>query len=209
MIYKINPDTQEVVEFQDINSISAAISQWADATEVESKAYEYKSIQKQYIDETTRRRNNIIEKGKIQITTDGGVLWHIKIDKNTVQDLLGAELLFRLVDGKTQGQFFNWNTGTDVIITYNDLKKLATEIDKYTNKVGGVKNIYTIQKQIISKVYEYTTYEAISSLEATQILHNELGRFDAIETELMMTESSTPTIIVPEQPDAGSGGRNL
>lgn len=179
-------------------------------TEEQIKTYQYKSIQKEYINETTRRRDNIIEKGKIQITTEAGVLWIVKIDKTTMQALLGVELLFRSVNSKTQGQFFNWNTGTDVTITYNDLKKLAIEVDKYTNKVGGIKNIYTIQKEIIGKIYEYTTYEAISSLETTQTLHNELKRFDDIEIELMMKEStSAPTIKVLEQPDAGSGGGNL
>ena len=158
-------------------------------TPIEKESYHCKTIQKQYIDEVYRRRDNILQNGKIQITTEGGVLWVIKIDKAVMQDLLGLELLYRLVDGKTQGQFFNWNTRTDVIITYSDLKKVATEINKYTNKVGSVENIYTIQKQIIGKVYEYTTYEAISSPEAIQAIKEAFQKFDIIESNLMMKEA--------------------
>jgi len=182
---------------------------YAFATEEEIKDSEYQNIKNQYIAETFRRRANILAKGKIEITTDSGELWLVKIDKPTLAELQGAELLFRSVHKKKQGQFYNWNTNNDIIITNNDLIKLATEIDKYTNTVGGKKNIYTIQKEIIAEINKYTTYEQISSLEATQKLHNELDKFYPVEVELRIYEAEASDIVVPEQQDAGTGGRNL
>jgi hypothetical protein len=179
------------------------------ATEEEIKAIEYQNIKNQYIEETFRRRENILANGKIEITTDAGELWLVKIDKNTVAELQGVELLFRLVDKKTQGQFYNWNTNNDIIITNNDLIKLANEINKYTNTVGGEKNIYAIQEEIIAEINKYTTYEQISSPEATQKLHNELDKFYTVEIELRIYEAVASDIVVPEQQDAGTGGRNL
>ena len=184
-------------EFEDITDTT----QWHNS--------EYQNIKNQYIAETLRRRENILANGKIEIRTDSGKLWLVKIDKATLAELQGVELLLRLVDKKKQGQFYNWNTNSDIIITNNDLIKLATEIDKYTNTVGGKKNIYTIQKEIIAEINKYTTYEQISSLEATQKLHNELDKFYPVEVELRIYEAEASDIVVPEQQDAGTGGRNL
>ena len=210
MIYLQNPETGEIRKFQSINSIGTGYNNWQNITETTKwHTYEHKLIQSQYIEETFRRRENILANGKIEIRTNSGKLWLVKIDKATLAELQGVELLFRSVGNKTQWQFYNWNTKNNIVITNNDLIKLANEINKYTNTVGGEKNIYAIQEEIIAEINKYTTYEQISSPEATQKLHNELDKFYTVEIELRIYEAVASDIVVPEQQDAGTGGRNL
>jgi hypothetical protein len=110
-----------------------------------------KTLKSQYIEETFRRRDNILANGKIEIRTNSGKLWLVKIDKATLAELQGVELLFRSVGNKTQGQFYNWNTKNDIVITNNDLIKLANEINKYTNTVGGEKKYLCYSRRNYSR----------------------------------------------------------
>lgn len=174
-----------------------------DPTQEEIENLELQILQTDCINAIETEKKYLLENGLVQITTEAGVVWRVKIDIKTTNELDMIEAILDKIQQK-YSTFLNWLDWGEVLITTKDIIAIGKEVAKYKINQDIATNIYSIARKLKTEVYACKT---LAELQAYDI-DTEINALRDLREELFLNEASASSILVPTQPEAGTG-RNL
>lgn len=203
MIYKKHILTNKIIKADKEVVFQNNENEYTTPTQEEIESLEFETLQTDCINAIEAEKKYLLENGLVQITTEAGVVWRVKIDTETTNELDMVEAILDKIQQK-YSTFLNWLDWGEVLITTKDIIAIGKEVAKYKINQDIATNIYSIARKLKTEVYACKT---LAELQAYNI-DTEINALRDLREELFLNEASASSIHIPEQPDAGTG-RNL
>ena len=203
MIYKKHIATNKIIKADKEAVFQNNENKYTTPTQEEIESLEFETLQTDCINAIETEKKYLLENGLVQITTEAGVVWRVKIDTKTTNELDMIEAILNKIEQK-YSTFLNWLDWSEVLITTKDIIAIGKEVAKYKINQDIATNIYSIARKLKTEVYACKT---LAELQAYDI-DTEINALRDLREELFLNEASASSIPIPEQPDAETG-RNL